>query len=231
MFRPHTARKRDLADAPLRFALYVEGPRDRDVLRHFAQKLSPELAKTMDPCVRILGGKQPERAAQMFGRLVEEAGQKKRDKPRGLCILDRDDDERWNAKKTDDAQDAMSNDAANLEFVVWNRRQIESYLLVPHALRRCASKHGADTQFDRILASTLPDNGDEAAFASLNAKRLLSARGPIADYLGRPLRAREIVRNMSPVDIHDDVKAVLTRVRDYVGTRRNSVSTLVGQPA
>jgi hypothetical protein len=36
---------------------------------------------------------------------------------------------------------------------------------------------------------------------------------------------------MSPVDIHDDVKAVLTRVRDYVGTRRNSVSTLVGQPA
>jgi len=60
---------------------------------------------------------------------------------------------------------------------------------------------------------------------------LLSARGPIADYLGRPLRAREIVRNMSSVDIHDDVKAVLTRVRDYVGTRRNSVSTLVGQPA
>jgi hypothetical protein len=215
VFRPHAARKRDLADAPLRFALYVEGPRDRDVLRHFAQKLSPELAKTMDPCVRILGGKQPERAAQMFGRLVEEAGETNRDKPRGLCILDRDDDESWNAKKSDDAQDATSNDAANLEFVVWNRRQIESYLLVPQALRRCASKHGADPQFDRILASTLPENGDEAAFA---------------DYLGRPLRAREIVRNMSPVDIHDDVKAVLTRVRDYVGTRRNPVSTLVGQP-
>ena len=55
-------------------------------------------------------------------------------------------------------------------------------------------------------------------FAELDAKRVLGARGPIASYLGRPLRAREIIRNMTPLDIHADVKEVLARVRDRLGT-------------
>lgn len=228
MFRPDAARKSDLAKAPLRFALYVEGPRDRDVLRHFAKKLSPELARAMDPCVRILGGKQPDRATQMFGRLVAEAGEGNRAVPRGLCILDRDDDFSWNGKQRDDSDPEES----SLEFVVWKRRQIESYLLVPHAISRCVSRHRDDAQFARILDSTLPDENDEDAYAALDAKRLLGARGPIAGYLGRPLRAREIVRNMSPLDVHVDVKAVLARVRDHLGTRaRHSSQRPARQPS
>lgn len=217
MFRPRAARKSDLAKASLRFALYVEGPRDHDVLRLFAQKLSPELARVMDPCVRILGGRQPARAAELFGSMVERAVESDEGAPRGLCVLDRDDPLLF----TSNATSAFTRDDAEnteLEFVVWKRRQIESYLMVPCAIRRCLSKHRSDSQLDRMLESWLPDPSDEDAFRKLDAKRVLGVRGPIANYLGRPLRAQEIVRNMSPLDVHTDVKEVLARVRDHLGS-------------
>lgn len=210
VFRPKAAHKDDLATASSRFVLYVEGPRDRDVLRLFAQKLSPELARTMDACVRILGGRQPDRAVELFGRMVEQAARCNGEPPRGLCILDRDDPEHLEGaypKKFDPK-------ASKLEFVVWKRRQIESYLLVPRAIRGCLAKHRDDPQLDRLLESWLPDPSDEKEFCKLNAKQVLGARGPIARYLGRPLRAQEIVRGMTPLEIHDDIKGVLVRIRD-----------------
>lgn len=207
VFRPRAARKRDLATASLLFALYVEGPRDRDVLRQFAQKLSPELARVMDPCVCILGGRQPDRAVELFGYMVERAVESDGGAPRGICVLDRDDPLLF---KNDHPE------RSELEFVVWKRRQIESYLMVPHAIRRCISKHRDDPQLDRMLASWLPDPDNEEAFRKLDAKKMLGARGPIANYLGRPLRAQEIVRNMTPLDIHADVKEVLARIRDHL---------------
>ncbi|MDP6980309.1 MAG: hypothetical protein QF570_17195 [Myxococcota bacterium] len=205
MFRPRTGRKRDLAAASKRFALYVEGPRDRDVLRAFAQRLSPELARAMDPCIRILGGRKPDRAAELFGKLVDQATEYV--SPRALCVLDRDDPTRL--------RDAYP-ERERLEFVVWRRRQIESYLLVPGAIRRCIPNRRDHAKIDRVIELQLPACDNEPAFRDLDAKRVLGARGPIADVLGRPLRPREIVRNMSPLDIHHDVKEVLTRVRDHI---------------
>lgn len=207
MFRPRSARKRDLATASERFALYVEGPRDRDVLRLFAQRLSPELARAMDPCMQILGGRKPDRAAELFGRMLDEANHGERRVPQGLCVLDRDDPSRLSAYYPA---------GGGLEFVVWKRRQIESYLLVPAAIRRCAPNARDGARVERLLEAALPPAGNEQAFCDFDAKRMLGARGPIASVLGRPLRAREIVRNMSPVDIHADVKEVLTRVRDGI---------------
>lgn len=209
MFRPRAHRKADLASAPKRFALYVEGPRDRDVLRLFARRLSPELARAMDPCVRILGGRKPNRAVELFGRMVAEAAEAAHAKPRGLCVLDRDDPR----VLRDDYPEH-----AELEFVVWKRRQIESYLLVPGAIRRCVSRRRDDAVMHRILESSLPAPDNEPAFEELDAKRVLGARGPIAGVLGRTLRPEEIVRNMSPLDIHADVKDVLVRVRDHLAT-------------
>jgi hypothetical protein len=224
VFRPRPSHKGDLATASRRFALYVEGPRDRDVLRLFAQKLSPELARTMDSCVRILGGRQPDRAAELFGQLVDQAEADAGEVPRGLCILDRDDPDRWKSSYPKN----FDPEASKLEFVVWRRRQIESYLLVPRAIRGCLAKHRNDPQLDRLLDSWLPDPSDESEFRKLNAKRVLGARGPIASYLGRPLRAREIVRSMTPLEIHDDIKEVLARVRDQLGAR---VTTPAGAAA
>lgn len=214
MFRPRAAHKGDPATVSSRFALYVEGPRDRDVLRLFAQKLSPELARAMDSCVRILGGRQPERAAKLFERMVEQAANVDGKAPRGLCILDRDDPERLGSAYPKQIHPQSS----TLEFIVWKRRQIESYLLVPRAIRRCLAKHRHDPQVDRLLEAWLPDPNDESEFRRLNAKRVLGARGPIASYLGRPLRAQEIVRSMTPLEIHDDVKEVLVQVRDRLGS-------------
>ncbi|MCP5039393.1 MAG: hypothetical protein GY944_00100 [bacterium] len=207
MFRPRAARKADLASAPERFALYVEGPRDRDVLRLFAQRLSPELARTMDPCVRILGGRKPDRAAALFGEMVASAAEASHATPRALCVLDRDDPLRLSDHYPE---------CSALEFVVWKRRQIESYLLVPGAIRLCVAKGRDNAKMDRVLETSLPEPDNEHAFRELDAKRVLGARGPIASVLGRPLRAREIVRNMSPLDIHPDVKDVLGRVRDHL---------------
>ncbi len=221
MFRPKTARRSDLATASLRFALYVEGPRDRDVLRLFAKKLSPELARAMDSCVCILGGRQPDRATELFGRMVEQAAEDDRIAPRGMCLLDRDDPRPLGGGLGGGFERAPKGAAAgagDLEFVVWRRRQIESYLLVPRAIRQCMPERRNGSQIDRMLDSWLPDPDNEPAFRSLDAKKVIGSRGPIADYLGRPLRAQEIVRNMTPLDIHTDVKEVLARVRDHLAS-------------
>lgn len=214
MFRPKAAHKGDLATASRRFVLFVEGPRDRDVLRLFAQKLSPELARAMDSCVRILGGRQPDRAAELFGQMVEQAARNNGEPPKGLCILDRDDPDRLGSAYPKN----FDPEASELEFVIWKRRQIESYLLVPRAIGRCLARHGNHHQLDHLLEAWLPDPSDENEFRSLNAKQVLGARGPIASYLGRPLRAQEIVRGMTPLEIHDDIKAVLAHVRDRLGS-------------
>lgn len=238
MFRPKVTNKYDLATASERFALYVEGPRDRDVLRLFAKKLSPELAAAMDPCVRILGGRQPDRAARLFERLLTDAAgaaNKNAAAPTGLCVLDRDDP-RHEHPDPNKAHGTGSETGGEgppktraLEFVVWKRRQIESYLMVPSAIRRCVTKQSAanaDHQIlDQVLARTLPDPDNEAAFRKLDAKRVLGARGPIASFLGRPLRAQEIVRNMTPLDVHPDVKEVLARVRDHIGNTQPGTSS------
>jgi hypothetical protein len=190
------------SSAPGRFELYVEGPRDREILRHFAHKLSPRLARAMDPCVRILGGRQPARAVELFRSLADEASP---GAPRGLCILDRDN-------PRSGAPDEILPQEPQLDFVVWGRRHIESYLVVPAAIRRCL-KHKADASaLDRFSASFLPTEGDEEVFGSFDAKHLLAGPGPIARTFGHPLRPREIVRRMFPNEIHPDVRQVLTMV-------------------
>ncbi len=204
MFRPRSASERGSAPAASRFALYVEGPRDRDILRLFAGKLSPQLAREMDPCVRILGGRRPRRAAELFRRLVGDGGKESSRFATGLCVLDRDDSR---------DRGEIFPEEPSLEFFVWSLRHIESYLLVPGAIRRCLEGLARDSQLERCVEELLPDPSDESALRALDAKRLLGAPGPLAKILGRPLHPREIVRCMSPSDVHEDVRGVLTAVR------------------
>jgi hypothetical protein len=163
--------------------------------------------------------------------MVEQAVRSNGEPPQGLCILDRDDPDRLGSAYPKN----FDPEASALEFVIWKRRQIESYLLVPRAIRRCLAKHGNRHQLDRLLESWLPDPSDENEFRRLNAKQVLGARGPIANYLGRPLRAQEIVRGMTPLEIHDDIKAVLAHVRDRLvrpekPSVRNAVGWVAAQP-
>src|SRR5215831_10019361 len=115
------------------FILYVEGPRDRSILRAWAQRLLPELAPDLLEGAVILGGRRPARAVEHFRARAPGS--------RGLCVLDRDEDT---------ASDLPPEDG--LEFFTWGRRHIESYLLVASAIRRALSLPASDHRLEATLA-------------------------------------------------------------------------------
>ena len=183
------------------FVLYVEGPRDRDLLRTWAQRVSPALARGMAACTVILGGRQPARAVTHF-RGLRARGEAER----GLCVLDRDGERReaW-----------VAEEEPGLAFFTWRRRHIESYLLVPDAIRRSA-RASTDLRVIRSLRALLPGADDEAALADVDAKRLLARHGPLEQLLG-PLPPSRIARAMRPEELHADVWDLLERVREGLG--------------
>lgn len=204
MLRPNRARKGCFQAVRPRFALYVEGPRDRDILRIFAAKQSPALARAMDSSMQILGGRRPARAVELFRRMGGEEGSATGEAPaRGVCVLDRDESHEMRDRKLCEP---------GLDFFIWGRRHIESYLLVPSAIRRCLGLSGDDSRVARLLGSHLPDPEDEGACRSIDAKRLLAPTGPIARTLGWGPRPRDVARHMSATELHPDVKRLLAHI-------------------
>ena len=53
------------------FALYVEGPRDQEILRSWARRVSRPLERAIDASTVIMGGRQPARAVEHFRRELE----------------------------------------------------------------------------------------------------------------------------------------------------------------
>lgn len=188
-----------VADARGRFVLYVEGPRDRDILRAWAARLSPGLADDVVRSSVILGGRRPERAAEHF-RSVRSAFPA----ARGLCVLDRDD------------APSLPNgapDGAALEFFVWSRRHIESYLLVPDAIRRALGRRGGHPRVERALGRLVPAAADEDALREIDAKRLLSAQGELARACGWPIQPGRLAREMFVGELHPDIRSLFDCVR------------------
>ena len=188
-------------DAAGAFVLYVEGPRDRDILGGWAWRHGAHVARTVLEAAVILGGRQPQRAVEHFRRLrADDPG------AWGLCVLDRDD-----------APDPTPpEDEPGLAFYIWGRRHIESYLLVPEVLRRGARSSRERFRLDRALREHLPDPADEAALRDLDAKRILSREGALARALGRPIPVGRMARSMRPPEIHDDVRDLLARIEEGV---------------
>jgi transposase InsO family protein len=180
------------------FVVYVEGPRDRDLLRGWAQRVDPPMMRALADGAVILGGRQPRRAAAHFRALAEN-----RKDPRGLCVLDRDDA----------FHESVQSEDPGLEFHVWKRRHIESYLLVPEAIRRSLRLRPDDRRLLRACRDLLPDPDDEAAWLHLDAKRLLAPKGPLSRAVGLPLRAGRIARSMLRDEIHPEVRGLLAKAR------------------
>jgi hypothetical protein len=181
------------------FALYVEGPRDRSLLETWAQRVSPALAETLADVTVILGGCRPARAVEQFRELREREHD-----ARGLCVLDRD---------ADGAARPAPPDEPGLEFYTWKRRHIESYLLVPAAIRR--SLRLADPRIERFFERSLPR--DEAGLGAVDAKPLFAAQGELHQLVGRPVHPAQVARAMFAGEIHQDVRDLLSRVRAGVG--------------
>jgi len=186
-----------------RFVLYVEGARDREILAGWARHVAPVFGPTLERSTVILGGRQPARAIDDFRRRGgAEAGLA------GLVVLDRDDHH-----VVPLAERAL---APGLELFVWSLRHIESYLLVPAAIRRVA--RGAPD--DRALAAFLENHAREAArapsapgrHAGPHAKRMLGAGGALCESLGVELRAGEIAKAMRRDELHADVLDLFVRI-------------------
>jgi hypothetical protein len=186
-----------------RFVLYVEGPRDRSLLEAWAWSVSPPLARALPPVTVILGGCQPARAAAHFRDTRTRATSL-----RAVCVLDRDRERR--------APPPTAHEAG-LEFFTWGRRHIESYLLVPAAIRRSLRLRADDARLERFFRDALPAVDDEEALGHLDAKPLFAERGELAQLLGRPVPPARVARAMRSDELHADVHDLLGRLREGLG--------------
>jgi hypothetical protein len=204
-----------LGNRSAQFFLYVEGPRDNAILREWAYRLLPSVARRLFGASVILGGRRPARAIEHFRR----AGGLDRG-IRGLCILDRDD-----------GVQPEANAEPGLEFFTWGRRHIESYLLVPDAICRTLH-HAADiARAQRALKEHLPVASDEAAYRSVDAKRLLAPRGLLPSALGHPISLHGVARATRRHELHSDVHDVFDRLRERLGVSDRPLETLRGEPS
>jgi hypothetical protein len=177
--------------------LYVEGPRDRSILRAWASRLISQRVTRVIAGAVILGGRQPSRALEHFERhLAGVPG------ARALCVLDRDDG----------SGTPPDPNGFDLEFFTWGRRHIESYLVIPAAIRRALEVPQHDRRLERAIERELPDARDELAWRELDAKRLLSPQGALTRAVGRPLQLSRIARATRADELHDDVHALFARV-------------------
>ena len=185
-----------------RFTLYVEGPRDRSILRAWAFRLMPAHVRPLLRASVILGGRQPVRALGHF-RGAARGG-------RAVCVLDRDDGEAALPCAGDE----------DIEFFTWSRRHIESYLLVPAAIRRALKLPEGDRRIERVFESELPAPGDEDRWCELDAKRVLGPKGALPRTLGRSLPLARIARATRENELHPDVHALFDLLRPELGALR-----------
>lgn len=187
--------------APLRlprFVLYVEGPRDQSVLAAWARRVSPALARALADVTVILGGCQPARAA---GHFRDVRGQ--HPEARGLVVLDRD---------ADGAPRPRAVPEPGLEYFTWARRHIESYLLVPEAIRRSLRLPPDDARIERFFRAAMPS--DEVGLGTIDAKRLFAVRGQLEQLVGRTVRPAAVARAMRTEELHRDALDLLARLRE-----------------
>jgi hypothetical protein len=175
------------------------------VLQAWARRLLPADARRLCDASVILGGRQPARALDHFRRLGGSGAGL-----RGVCILDRDDG----------AAACAAAEEPALEFFVWGRRHIESYLLVAAAIVRALGLPERDRRVERTLHGLVPAEGDEAGWRDLDAKRLLAPGGSLPRALGVALPPAAIARSMRPAELHADVVDCFDRVRAALGPKQ-----------
>lgn len=192
--------------------LYVEGPRDREILESWARRVEPAVARCIEESTVILGGRQPARAQRDFQRRGGHAAGW-----RGLIVLDRDHHEAPDERAADAT--AGADEQAGLETFVWGLRHIESYLLVPTAIRRLLGVAPGDDRVETALADPVVTRaaGATTGGGDLHAKRILGAGGSLSEALGRELRAGAIARAMRADELHADVHALIGRIGDLSG--------------
>ena len=207
------------------FVLYLEGTSDADLLRLWARALgrNGDLFERLP--IHYLGSRNPKHAREHFLGLKSF-----RSDLAGLCILDPDRDPERVAEQIEHLPEA------GLRFHVWQRRHIESYLLVPQAIGRAV--HGdADLLAAALIRAfrdflSRPPRGlifpaavpDYRTFhmdwmADFDAKRQVFSPAPQDDSFVAEQRLEEltpdhVAQAMLPEEIHEDVAMVLQHIFD-----------------
>ncbi len=202
--------------AQANFFLYVEGPRDAAILRIWARRISRQLARRLESRVVILGGRRPARAQEHFRAKWGEDPQ-----GRGLVVLDRDHH---------GSSDTVSCFEPGLEVFIWKRRHIESYLLVPDAIRRSLARVVEPRLLDRLIEGHVPASEDEAACRTANAKEILGAKGELGRSTGGRLSPAGVARCMWLEDFHPDILALYERIRCAAGLPETAFANRVRLP-
>lgn len=208
--------------------LYVEGARDREILEGWARRVEPSLQRCIERSTVILGGRQPARAVRDFARRAGGS-----DGWRGLVVLDRDHHAHAGPDSALAAELGLSgDDAPGLELFVWSQRHIESYLLVPAAIRRLLGVADDDPRVEQALATTRAEEvrHDLQSANGLHAKRVLGAGGALSEALGQELRAGAIARAMRREDLHDDVHDLFARIGRLAGLGGRGPEIVVRAP-
>ncbi len=190
-----------------KFVLYVEGPRDREILECWARRFDPDLTHCIERNTFILGGRQPARAVADFRKRGGVAAGYS-----GLIVLDRDD-------HPDESETEGAANESEPEVFVWGLRHIESYLLVPAAIRRLLRLAAEDRTVERFIEMNGVANAPNDAVGSVHAKRTLGSGGTLSKALGTDLRAGDIARAMRIEDLHVDIRTLFDRIRALAGLR------------
>ncbi len=205
--RKVTSPPRRPSNSKTNFVLYVEGPRDRGILRAWAYRLLPRQARPLFEGAVILGGRRPQRAVEHFVASGAEGG---------LCVLD-----------LDDVDAPLPTTEGSLRFFTWSRRHIESYLLVPAAIERALGLRSDDRRLQRFFDSHVPEFGDVDAWRKLDAKRLLGERGEFSKMVGHEMPLARVARATRVEELHADVHALFERLEGELappGTPRPQTS-------
>ena len=212
------------------YILYVEGESDERILRAWASACGAQ--EEMDKlCFKTMGGgskkNMKSRADAHFAALQQVVPNIVR-----LMLFD-----------FDEADEAFQPKANNPVLAEWKRKNIENYLLVPHAWRRAALQHLKLAPDDLFAQSTLQliDNFfidqnltlppgrtwrqvTANVFSVVDGKRILFEN---ADGLFHQLRTAEpsillireaVALSMTQDEIHDDVHHFIEKLRAMAGT-------------
>jgi hypothetical protein len=149
-------------------------------------------------------------------------------------VLDRDHHE-VEAELEETFAPALAADpsAGGLELFIWSLRHIESYLLVPAAIRRVLGVAEDDPRVDHALAASRAEVavGPVDGAEDPHAKRILGSGGALSEALGQTLPPGAIARAMRREDLHDDVYALFARIGHLTGVAGRAPEIVVRRPS
>lgn len=167
------------------------------------RRISPPLARHLESRVVILGGRRPARAQAHFRSQGGGASG-----GRGLVVLDRD-------HHSESGSSGLVE--AGLEIFTWRRRHIESYALVPAAIRRSLRSRVEPRLLERLIEDCLPPLDDEEACGAANAKKILGSKGEFARSADGRFSPETVARCMRVEEFHPDIFSLYDRIRSAAG--------------